>query len=70
MYDETGSTTILDNTIVALNTNDTAAPRHHRPVSLASADNLIGTGGSGGLTNGSNGNLVVMADPGLAADDE
>ena len=27
--------------------------------------NLIGTGGSGGLTNGSNGNLVGVADPGL-----
>jgi hypothetical protein len=29
--------------------------------------NLIGTGGSGGLTNNVNGNLVGVADPGLAA---
>jgi hypothetical protein len=29
--------------------------------------NLIGTGGSGGLTNGSNGNLVGVANPGLTS---
>jgi len=34
-------------------------------VSSASAYNLIGTGGSGGLVNGSNGNQVGVADPGL-----
>ena len=32
---------------------------------MASAYNLIGTGGSGGLVNGVNGNLVGVADPGL-----
>ena len=31
----------------------------------ASSHNLIGTGGSGGLTNGTNGNLVGVANPGL-----
>ncbi len=31
-----------------------------------SHNNLIGTGGSGGLVNGDNGNLVGVADPGLA----
>ena len=34
-------------------------------LSLAGAYNLIGTGGSGGLTNGTNGNQVGVADPGL-----
>jgi hypothetical protein len=34
---------------------------------LLSRCNLIGTGGSGGLTNGTNGNQVGVANPGLAA---
>ncbi|MFI5457310.1 MAG: beta strand repeat-containing protein [Isosphaerales bacterium] len=70
LYDETGSTSILDNTIVALNTNTYSAPEDITggPVSSASAYNLIGTGGSGGLTNGRNGNLVGVADPGLPAE--
>ena len=34
-------------------------------MSSASAYNLIGTGGSGGLVNGVNGNQVGVADPGL-----
>ena len=34
-------------------------------MSSASAYNLIGTGGSGGLVNGINGNQVGVADPGL-----
>src|SRR5213079_501719 len=33
----------------------------------ASAFNLIGTGGSGGLTNGSNGNQVGVSNPGLGS---
>ena len=65
----TGTVT-LDNTIVALNTDGTggAAPADDislffpsgpiGTVSSASANNLIGTGGSGGLINGGNGNLV------------
>ncbi len=70
LNDETGSTTVLDNTIVALNTNVYSGPEDIAggPVSSASAYNLIGTGGSGGLTNGINGNLVGVADPGLTTE--
>ena len=67
-----GPTATLSNTIVALNTfvsyygfaepSDIAGIGN---LSLAGAYNLIGTGGSGGLTNGSNGNQVGVADPGL-----
>ena len=57
----------LDNTIVALNTSGSGATPDDiaGTVSLASAYNLIGTGGSGGLSNGVNGNQVGVADPGL-----
>ena len=65
-----GSTATLDNTIVALNTFEissgpTASDIYSfgGTVSLASASNLIGTGGSGGLTNGRNGNLIGVANP-------
>ena len=60
-------TTILNNTIVALNTNyGEASPDDIAgTVSSTSAYNLIGTGGSGGLVNGVNGNQVGVADPGL-----
>ena len=66
-------TATLYNTIVALNTyqngalagaNDIASS-DGGVVSPASAHNLIGTGGSGGLTNGVNGNQVGIANPGL-----
>jgi hypothetical protein len=70
--DETGSTTTLDNTIVALNVfgsnvNGVVAYSDIAglPVSKASSYNLIGVGGSGVLTNGSNGNQVGIADPGI-----
>ncbi len=65
----TTATTTLDNTIVAQNSqhvgilfspDDIAGT-----VSLSSADNLIGIGGSGGLTGGTNGNQVGVASPGL-----
>ena len=56
-------TALLNNTIVATNTTSDVAGT----VSSSSASNLIGTGGSGGLTNGSNGNWVGVADPGLGA---
>jgi hypothetical protein len=63
-----GSVT-LDNTIIALNTNGTGsgAPANDifGTVSNSSAYNLIGTGGSGGLANGVNGNQVGVANPGL-----
>ncbi len=66
LYDETGSTSILDDTIVAFNTNPFSKPEdiNGGPVSSASAYNLIGSGDSGGLTNGPDGNLVGVADPG------
>jgi hypothetical protein len=38
-------------------------------VASASRSNLIGTGGSGGLLDGVNPNLVEVADPGLTAPD-
>jgi hypothetical protein len=62
-------TATLDNTIVALNTNGTAsgAPADDiaGTVDAASSYNLIGKGGSGGLTNGANHNQVGVANPGL-----
>ena len=68
--DVDGGTATLDNTIVALNTAGTGAVR--RPTTLpalgsvSGSFNLIGTGGSGDLTNGTNGNQVGVANPGLA----
>ena len=63
-------TATLDNTIVALNTMDsgttTSASDIAGTVSSTSAYNLVGTGGSGGLISGINGNMVGVADPGLA----
>ena len=65
------TTNDLFNTIVALNSigsgtvfspSDIAGP-----VDPSSSNNLIGTGGSGGLTNGTNGNLVGISTPGLAS---
>ncbi len=53
-------TATLDNTIVAQNNTDISGG-----VSSSSAYNLIGTGGSGGLVNGVNGNHVGVANPGL-----
>ena len=68
-FDVEGGTATLDNSIVALNTNGTGigAPADDvaGTVSSASAYNLIGTGGTGGLSNTS-GNQVGVADPGLA----
>jgi hypothetical protein len=69
-------TVVLYNTIVALNTNYCGTPTDISlepewgwvgggTVSSTSAYNLIGTGGSGGLVNGVNGNQVGVANPGL-----
>ena len=57
----------LSNTIVALNTNGDGATADNIAgvVSPASAYDLIGTAGAGGLTNGSNGNLIGVTNPGL-----
>ncbi len=65
LYAGTGSTT-LDNTIVAQNTANTGANPAPADdiagtVSQSSANNLIGTGGAGGLTNGTSGNQVGVA---------
>ena len=72
-----GGTTTLYNTIIALNTRGTGGDAVADDISLvsplgyvgtvssSSAFNLIGTGGSGGLTNGTNHNQVGVANPGL-----
>ena len=65
LYGGTSSTT-LDNTIVAQNTANTGANPEPADdiggtVSQSSANNLIGTGGAGGLTNGASGNQVGVA---------
>jgi hypothetical protein len=66
-----GGTATLDNTIVALNLNVSNSPATADDIPLAvssaSAFNLVGTGGAGGLTNGTNGNQVGVATPGLGA---
>jgi hypothetical protein len=67
--DAAAGTTTLYNTIVASNTSGTgmgATPSDVAgTVSGSSSFNLIGTGGSGGLTNGTNGNHVGVSNPGL-----
>src|SRR5208337_4446719 len=58
----------LDNTIVDLNLSGTSPDDiFANGGNVSGAYNLIGTGGSGGLTNGINGNQVGVANPGLAA---
>jgi hypothetical protein len=64
-------TATLDNTVVALNTRGTDSAAPHDDISIlfsgkvspSSASNLIGTGGAGGLTNGTNGNQVGVTNP-------
>jgi hypothetical protein len=63
--DVNSGTVTLDNSIVALNTSAAAASDIAGTVAVASAFNLIGKGGSGGLSNGVNGNQVGVANPGL-----
>jgi predicted outer membrane repeat protein len=64
--DNSDATITLHNTIVAGNTElnqttpDDISPNNS--VSASSSFNLIGTGGSGGLTSGVNGNIVGVAD--------
>jgi hypothetical protein len=62
--------TTLYNTIVCGNFGGTAPSTTPNDIAgsvnkSASFNNLIGTGGSGGLANGSNGNLVAIVNPGL-----
>ena len=62
-------TVTLNNTIVAGNLSGTSADDIPNTLQVkSSAYNLIGTGGSGGLTNGVNGNQVDVANPELATD--
>ena len=58
--DNAGGTTTLTNTIVAGNSSGDIEGQ------VSGSNNLIGTGGSGGLVNGQGGNLVGVADPLLA----
>jgi hypothetical protein len=61
VYNPFSGTTTLSNTIVAGQaTGGDIAGR------VSGGNNLIGTGGSGGLSDGQDGNLVGVADPGLA----
>src|SRR5262249_33296971 len=64
-------TTILKNTIVAGNFNENgvsdAADDITGTVDASSSFNLIGTGGSGSLTNGVNNNQAGVASPGLGS---
>jgi hypothetical protein len=61
------SEAVLNNTIVAANTSSSGSPSAiSGEVTSSSSYNLIGAGGSGGLTN-SQGNLVGVADPGLGS---
>ncbi len=68
-----GGTATLNNTIVALNTRNTGSGVTPDDIyawtgmalSPSSAYNLIGTGGSGGLIDGTDGNQVGVANPGL-----
>ncbi|GAB4217635.1 MAG: hypothetical protein OHK0012_22750 [Synechococcales cyanobacterium] len=54
---------VVNNTIVAGNTNTAGTTPNDISGTLTSgSNNLIGTGGSGGLTNGVNGNIVGVAD--------
>jgi hypothetical protein len=60
--------TVLFNSLVAGNftgPSGTTASDINGRASSSSANNLIGTGGSGGLTDGMNQNLVGVSDPGL-----
>jgi hypothetical protein len=60
-------TATLNNTIVALDTQGTGrgAPASDIAGTVSGGYNLISTGGSGGLVNGTNGNQVGVANPGL-----
>jgi hypothetical protein len=64
-----GATASLYNTLVALNTEGTGGSAQADDiagtVNSASAYNLIGTGGSGGLANNVNGNQIGVVNPGL-----
>jgi hypothetical protein len=66
-----GGTVLLRNSIVARNQNDPGSSTSDvaGTLSAGSSYNLIGTGGSGGLSDGVNHNHVGVADPGLTTPD-
>lgn len=70
VYNEPGSApATLEATIIAGNTDGLSGPSDISgtpPVNPASSYNLIGAGGSGGLIDGVDSNLVGVVDPGLA----
>ncbi len=63
LYNNSGPAT-LNNTIVAGNTS-MGTENDISGTITAGSNNLIGTGGSGGLVDGTNGNQVGVAEPGL-----
>jgi hypothetical protein len=65
LFLDPGTQANLTNSIVARNTFGTAPDDVEGILAATSTFNLIGTGGAGGLTNGVNGNLVGVANPGL-----
>jgi hypothetical protein len=66
VYSATGSITMA-NTIAAGNTNVSGASDIGGPENVSGEFNLIGTGGSGGLVSGVNGNIVGAVSPGLVS---
>ena len=63
-----GGAANLFNTIVALNTDSAGGnPADDIAGSVTGSNNLVGTGGSGGLVNGVNGNMVGVTNPGLGS---
>ncbi len=68
LYSDGGLFT-LTNTIVAGNTAAGGSPSdiQVRGTTVTGTNNLIGTGGSGGLVDGVDGNIVGVANPGLSA---
>jgi parallel beta-helix repeat protein len=65
LYNYRGTVT-LTNTIVAGNSSSSGASDTGGYSAVSGSFNLIGIGGSSGLVNGDDGNLVGVADPGLA----
>ncbi len=66
LFDQPGGIATLDNSIIALN-SDSTGPDDIAGAAITSTSgyDLVGTGGSGGLSNGANGNQVGVANPGL-----
>ena len=58
-------TAALNDTIVAGNTDGTGASDIGGPINVSGSDNLVGIGGSGGLANGVDGNIVLTSLAGL-----